>query len=76
MIHQPTMAGVGEAQPQRPVQRREDGRSRDRDPERGPTCRLVDAIPAATPAWDRGMPDTAVLVIGAFTTPEPMPNTR
>jgi hypothetical protein len=36
----------------------------------------VDAIAAATPAWLVGMPDTAVLVIGAFTMPNPMPNSR
>ncbi len=27
-----------------------------------------------TPAWERGIPDTAVLVIGAFTMPKPSPN--
>ena len=25
-----------------------------------------EATPAATPAWDRGMPDTVLLVIGAL----------
>ena len=30
---------------------------------------------AATPAWARGMPETAVLVIGAFTNPNPIPKT-
>ena len=30
---------------------------------------------AATPAWDRGIPETAVLVIGALTNPNPMPKT-
>ena len=38
-----------------------------------PTWRLVEAMAAATPAWARGMPDTAVLVIGAFTMPVPIP---
>ena len=38
-----------------------------------PTWRLVDAIAAATPAWLAGMPDTAVLVMGAFTAPKPAP---
>ena len=38
-----------------------------------PTWRLVEAMAAATPAWERGMPDTAVLVIGAFTMPVPIP---
>src|ERR1700712_3794355 len=30
-------------------------------PSAAPTCRLVDATAAATPAWDRGIPETAVL---------------
>jgi len=37
-----------------------------------PICRDVEAMPAATPAWARGMPDTAALVMGAFTKPKPM----
>lgn len=41
-----------------------------------PTWRPVDAIPDATPACERGIPDTALLVIGAFSQPCPMPNTR
>jgi threonine dehydratase len=40
-----------------------------------PTCRLVEATPAATPACCLGIPDTAALVIGAFTRPNPTPNT-
>ena len=39
-----------------------------------PTCRLVEATAAATPDCERGIPETAVLVIGAFTTPKPSPN--
>ena len=39
-----------------------------------PNCRLVEATAAATPACARGIPDTAVLVIGAFTKPNPIPN--
>src|SRR3954470_20798731 len=42
-------------------------------PSAEPTWRLVDAIAAATPACDRGMPDTAVLVIGALSIPNPTP---
>ncbi len=34
----------------------------------------MEATAAATPAWALGIPDTAVLVIGAFTNPKPMPN--
>ena len=41
-----------------------------------PTCRLVEAIAAATPAWEGGMPDTAVLVIGGLIRPAPIPNTK
>src|SRR5207247_940918 len=44
-------------------------------PRAAPTWRLVDATAAATPACSRGMPDTAVLVIGAFTRPKPAANT-
>src|SRR5262249_10639994 len=42
-------------------------------PGAGPTWRLAEATAAATPAWERGIPDTAVLVIGAFTMPVPIP---
>ena len=38
-----------------------------------PTCRLVEATAAATPAWAGGIPETAVFVIGGFTSPEPSP---
>src|SRR5206468_4365397 len=38
-----------------------------------PIWRLVEATAAATPACARGMPATAVVVIGAFTMPNPMP---
>ncbi len=38
-----------------------------------PTCRLVEATAAATPAWATGMPETAVLPIGGLTMPFPMP---
>ena len=40
-----------------------------------PTCREVVAIAAATPAWARGIPDTAAFVIGALTKPKPRPKT-
>jgi hypothetical protein len=35
-------------------------------PREVPTWRLVEAIAAATPECDRGMPDTALLVIAGF----------
>ena len=40
-----------------------------------PTCRLVEAIPEAVPARERGMPETALLVTGALTQPMPAPRT-
>ena len=41
-----------------------------------PTCRLVEATAAATPACEGGIPETAVLVIGGLTMPAPSPNTK
>src|ERR1041385_326315 len=43
-------------------------------PRAAPTWRLVEAMAAATPAWERGMPETAVFVMGALTKPKPRPN--
>src|SRR5271170_5818057 len=43
-------------------------------PSAAPTCRPVDAIAAATPACDKGMPATALLVIAGLTIPRPSPN--
>ena len=40
-----------------------------------PNCREVVAIAEATPAWARGIPDTAAFVIGALTNPKPSPKT-
>jgi len=34
----------------------------------------VEATADATPAWAAGIPVTAVLVIGGFTSPLPIPN--
>jgi len=45
-------------------------------PREEPTWRLVEAIAAATPECDRGLPDTALLVIAWFTMPTPMPKAR
>ncbi len=42
-------------------------------PSERPTCRLVEATAAATPACAGGIPDTAVFVIGGFTAPKPRP---
>nr|BFE72354.1 hypothetical protein GCM10020092_056550 [Actinoplanes digitatis] len=41
-----------------------------------PICRAVDAIPPATPDRAGGSPPTAVLVIGAFAKPTPIPANR
>jgi hypothetical protein len=43
-------------------------------PSVNPTWRLVVATAEATPAWEGGIPDTAVLVIGGLTIAEPKPN--
>src|SRR5207302_11325635 len=45
-------------------------------PSVAPTCRLVEATAAATPACEGGIPETAVLVIGGLTSPKPNPNTE
>jgi hypothetical protein len=45
-------------------------------PSAAPIWRLVDATVAATPAWLRGIPDSAVFVIGALTSPNPKPKTK
>jgi len=42
-------------------------------PRDAPIWRLVEATAPATPACSMGIPDTAVLVIGAVTRPEPIP---
>ena len=44
-------------------------------PSVAPIWRLVEATAAATPAWLRGSPDTALFVIGVFTIPNPSPKT-
>jgi hypothetical protein len=44
-------------------------------PSVAPTWRDVEAMADATPAWARGIPETAALVMGGFTKPNPTPNT-
>src|SRR5215469_15182477 len=71
--HQPgLLAAVKPARsdPCRPDVRSEPVRA---TPSDWPTWRLVEARPAATPDWATGMPDTAALVIGVFTMPNPTP---
>jgi hypothetical protein len=41
-----------------------------------PVCRPAEASEVATPAIERGIPDTAVLVIGGLTVPRKTPNSR
>jgi hypothetical protein len=41
-----------------------------------PVGRPAEASEAATPVIERGMPDTAVLVIGRLTVPRKMPDSR
>ena len=41
-----------------------------------PVCRPAEASEVATPAIERGIPETAVLVIGGLTAPRKMPNSR
>ena len=45
-------------------------------PSEEPICLLVEATPAATPAWDLGIPETVLLVMGALTMPKPRPKSR
>src|ERR1700690_655475 len=75
MIHQPTL--LASTKPSRSDPCRDDSTVAPRTAPRGgdPPCRLGGAMPAAPPAWERGMPDIAVFVIGAFTVPQPMPRT-
>ena len=42
-------------------------------PNVAPIWREVEAMAEATPAWARGMPETAALVMGALTNPKPIP---
>ena len=75
MIHQPTW--LASAKPGRKaLQRGEHGGAHHRDAKRRPTCRLVEATAAATPACVRGIPETAAFVIGALTRPKPMPRSQ
>ena len=76
MIHQPVWLACGEPGPDAGTGADATAAPTTATPSVAPIWRLVDATAAATPAWLRGMPDTAVLVIGAFTMPKPMPKTR
>ena len=75
MIHQPTRLASTKPSRSGPCRAESTADHATATPSAEPTWRLVDAIPAATPACDTGMPDTAVLVIGGFTSPAPMPKT-
>src|SRR5580693_2096980 len=73
MIHQPTWLAAGKPVRSEPASTVITADPTTATPRDWPTWRLVDAMAAATPAWVTGMPDTAVFVIGAFTSPNPMP---
>ncbi len=69
MIHQPGRVALANPGGSGPCRFAASTEPMTATPSKGPTCRLVDAIPAATPACDLGIPATALLVIGAFTSP-------
>ena len=73
MIHQPTWLAWAKFTRSRPCMAEATAAPTTATPSDWPIWRLVEAMAAATPAWERGMPDTAVLVIGAFTRPVPIP---
>src|SRR3954452_10705825 len=75
MIHQPTWLAAAKSSAVGPRTPETTAAPITATPSEPPTCRLVDATAAATPACARGMPDTAVLVIGALTIANPNPNT-
>src|SRR5215472_3860672 len=75
-IHQPTWLALAKPSLKGPCKAEMVADPMTATPSDEPTCLLVDATPAATPAWDRGMPDTVLFVIGALTVPKPMPNAR
>src|ERR1700722_5267990 len=76
MIHQPRRAAAANPDDSGPCRFAVSTDPTTATPSTSPTWRLADAIPAATPACSRGIPDTAEFVIGAFTMPIPTPNTR
>ena len=66
MIHQPGWVATAKPWPSAPEPPPPATAPSTATPSVWPTCRLVEATAAATPAWDGGMPDTAVLVIGGL----------
>src|SRR5260370_23623103 len=73
-IHQPTWLAAARLVASGPCKREVTADPTTATPSDWPICRLVEATAAATPACDRGMPDTALLVIGVLTRPKPAPN--
>ena len=73
MVHQPAWLAVAKPSWKLPTTREVAAAPTTATPSDWPICRLVDAKAAATPACSWGSPETAVLVIGAFTTPKPKP---
>src|SRR5215469_7347346 len=74
--HQPTWLALAKPSPNGPCKAEIVADPMTATPRDEPTCLLVDATPAATPACDRGMPETVLFVIGALTVPKPMPKAR
>ena len=74
-IHQPTWLASAKPSRNGPCSADSTAEPATATPSTEPTCLLVDATAAATPACALGMPDTAVFVIGALTRPNPMPKT-
>lgn len=75
-IHQPTWLASANPDRSGPFSTETTAEPITATPTDWPTWRLVDATAAATPACACGMPDMAVFVIGALTTPNPRPNSR
>ncbi|WP_425559877.1 hypothetical protein [Kitasatospora paranensis] len=75
-IHQPTWLAAGNPAANGPTTAAVTAVPITATPSDWPTCRLVEATAAATPAWASGMPETAELVIGALTSPKPIPKSR
>lgn len=72
-IHQPAWLAAGSPDSSEPWIRDVTTEPMTATPSVWPTWRLVEATAAATPACARGMPVTAVLVIGGLSEPNPMP---
>src|ERR1039457_1415479 len=73
MIHQPAWLALTRLLRDGPASTEGNAEPTTATPRDWPTCLLVDAMAAATPAWVRGIPETAVFVMVGFTRPKPIP---